>query len=583
MKKRFHTFFLNINLKQKLILCILFCILLQNLLFLILGNRLLYRQKTESAKRHLQNECFLICNQLENQYRNTVLCSNELISTINKTLGNASSKNAVLNQLESAFRYNLHLFPFLDSILFYPENGYPVYVGTEISPDHTALCSDLLSTVPASGVPRNTFLEIDWRKETGICSEPVMTFCKRVIHIDTGTTLGYLIINIKESKISGLFTNAGQHYYLVNEKGRIVSSTHKEDLFTTVNPSLAAALTDVCREKQAANLTARALLYTWIGLESFPYVLVNQTPLSDITGNVRYNTLLILTVCAATIASVIFLTSFFSRLITTPLEYLSQKMGMVKKGDFHTRSYLQRRDELGDISNSFNEMVMEIEKLTEQTKTDQEQKHRYELSLIQSQINPHFFYNVLDLIYVMCYQSDAREAAFVTKYLADYYRHSLNNGKECIPLTEEFEIIRNYLAIQQYRYQDLLDYEMNLQPCTENFLVPKMTLQPLVENALCHGLKESCRSGKIVITAHLRRSFLFLAVSDNGIGMQKDFLRQLMLSQERQNHFGLKSVILRLRLYYRDCCRIRIFSKKNQGTTVLIRIAPDALCQIQED
>lgn len=573
MKQQFKIFFLNLKLKQKLILIILFCILIQNLILLVLSNRLLYRQEIKTAKQHLENECFLIHNQFETQYQNTIICSNELIKNINQLMGNGSMKNTTRNLLESAFRYNLHLFPFLDSILFYSQNGELIYTGAESSPDAEAIRTGLLSGIPERGIPQNTFLDIAWRPDTGIRSEPVLTFCKRVIHIDTGKTLGYLIFNIRESKISGLFTNTDQHYYLSNSQGNIVSSTQKEELLTPANPKLLPLLSAQKRGNAFLELAHESCLFTWVELEEFGFVLVNQTPLSDLTANIRYNTYLILAVCLLTLINISILITIFSRLVTAPLEYLTQKIRKVEQGNLETRSRLSRKDELGDISNSFNQMVQEITKLTERIKTEQDQKRKHELSLIQSQINPHFFYNVLDLIYVMCFQKEAREAAVVTKYLADYYRGSLSNGKEFISLREEFDIVRSYLFIQKYRYNDILDYELSLQPSVENCLIPKMTLQPLVENALYHGLKESSHKGKIIVSARRNSGCIFLCVSDNGTGMNEAFVRRLLQSGESQNHFGLKSVTLRLTLYYNDACRFRIFSKENSGTTILIRIS----------
>ncbi len=574
MIRKFQTLFLDLKLKQKLILIILSSILVQNLILLAFSNKLLYNKEIKSAKQHMENECFLIQNQFETQYQNTIVCSNELIKNINQLMGTVPFKNTTKNLLESSFRYNLHLFPFLDSILFYAQNEQElIYAGTEIPPDSDAILKRILSGIPDKGIPQDMFLDINYRPDTGITSEPVLTFCKRVIQIDTGNTLGYLIFNIKESKISGLFTNTDQHYYLLNPEGNIVSSTHKKELMSLADEDLRALISTRKSGNGFLKLSDEDSLITWVELEKFDYVLLNQTSISDLTVNIRHNTYLILIVCSLTLINISLLIGVFSYLVTNPLEYLTRKIHKVEEGDLKTRSHLLRKDEFGDISDSFNQMVQEIEKLTDRIKTEENQKRRYELSLIQSQINPHFFYNVLDLIYVMCFQRESREAAAVTKYLADYYRSSLSNGKEFIPLKEEFDIVKSYLSIQKYRYDDILDYQLFLQPAVEHILIPKMTLQPLVENALYHGLKESAHSGKIIVKAHRVSGYIFLSVRDDGAGMEETFMQQLLQSSENQGHFGLKSVILRLTLYYGEAFRYRIFSRKNEGTTILLRIS----------
>ena len=191
---------------------------------------------------------------------------------------------------------------------------------------------------------------------------------------------------------------------------------------------------------------------------------------------------------------------------------------------------------------------------------------------MQAQINPHFFYNVLDLIYISCYQKQEKQAATVTKYLADYYRCVLSNGKELIPIREEFRMLQNYLLIQRYRYATILDFQIEAEPEAENYIIPKMTLQPLVENSLYHGIKEKTSPGIIKIISRVRTDHITLCVCDNGVGMEQAKLRGYLNSSEAEDHFGLKSVYNRLFLYYNNKCKFRIFSQKDTGTAVVICI-----------
>ena len=306
--------------------------------------------------------------------------------------------------------------------------------------------------------------------------------------------------------------------------------------------------------------------------DKIDYILVNETPLESLRSTFAINMFLLVLILILSTITIIFLISAFTRLITTPLEYLSERMQHVELGDLKVRSRLKQNDEIGDISNNFNNMVQELEKLTAQIKQDERQKRKYELSLMQAQINPHFFYNVLDLIYISCYQKQEKQAATVTKYLADYYRCVLSNGKELIPIREEFRMLQNYLLIQRYRYATILDFQIEAEPEAENYIIPKMTLQPLVENSLYHGIKEKTSPGIITIISRVRTDHITLCVCDNGVGMEQAKLRRYLNSPEAEDHFGLKSVYNRLFLYYNNKCKFRIFSQKDTGTAVVICI-----------
>jgi len=229
-------------------------------------------------------------------------------------------------------------------------------------------------------------------------------------------------------------------------------------------------------------------------------------------------------------------------------------------------------DEIGDLIDTYNYMTRKMNQLMEKQAQAAEDLRIAEFNSLQAQINPHFFYNVLDLIYISCYQKQEKQAATVTKYLADYYRCVLSNGKELIPIREEFRMLQNYLLIQRYRYATILDFQIEAEPEAENYIIPKMTLQPLVENSLYHGIKEKTSPGIIKIISRVRTDHITLCVCDNGVGMEQAKLRGYLNSSEAEDHFGLKSVYNRLFLYYNNKCKFRIFSQKDTGTAVVICI-----------
>ena len=286
------------------------------------------------------------------------------------------------------------------------------------------------------------------------------------------------------------------------------------------------------------------------------------------------NTLVLqfLSIYIAVLVLAFLLASTLSKSITGRISSVISQMRTVRHGPPVPMDSPSAHDEIGDLIDTYNYMTRKMNQLMEKQAQAAEDLRIAEFNSLQAQINPHFFYNVLDLIYISCYQKQEKQAATVTKYLADYYRCVLSNGKELIPIREEFRMLQNYLLIQRYRYATILDFQIEAEPEAENYIIPKMTLQPLVENSLYHGIKEKTSPGIITIISRVRTDHITLCVCDNGVGMEQAKLRRYLNSPEAEDHFGLKSVYNRLFLYYNNKCKFRIFSQKDTGTAVVICI-----------
>jgi two-component system sensor histidine kinase YesM len=244
---------------------------------------------------------------------------------------------------------------------------------------------------------------------------------------------------------------------------------------------------------------------------------------------------------------------------------------------------VQTEDELEVLSDSVNDMSENLEVMVNQIKED-ERKMRYaELRLLQEQINPHFLYNTLDTIVWLIEGDDPDKAVDVVVALSEFFRLVLSKGKETISIREEKEHIRGYLEIQQVRYQDILDYEIAIPPELYAYKILKLTLQPLVENSLYHGIKYKRAKGKIWVTGVLQRGAspkedtILLCVQDNGIGMEESELKRLQAEiakpcKETEKGFGLANVNERLRMNFGMEYGMTIASQKGAGTKVSIVI-----------
>lgn len=267
---------------------------------------------------------------------------------------------------------------------------------------------------------------------------------------------------------------------------------------------------------------------------------------------------------------IIFLSIYIPQSITKPITRLSEVTDQVAKGDLTVRSDVDAGGEVGILSDSLNTMIDKINELLSQVTTEQTRLRKAELELLQSQINPHFLYNTLDTIVWLAEGSDQAKVVSMVESLSEFFRTSLNQGKDIISIREELQHVRSYLEIQQVRYQDILEYEIDVPEELYKYQIPKITIQPLVENALYHGIKNKRRLGKITISGEVNEK-VCIRVTDNGIGMSEERNRDVMdrilgKTPDSEVGFGLYNVKERIRLKFGDGYGIRITSRYEEGT-----------------
>ena len=263
--------------------------------------------------------------------------------------------------------------------------------------------------------------------------------------------------------------------------------------------------------------------------------------------------------------------------ILRPVGELYEATKRVAAGDLDARARVDSKDELETLAVGFNDMAEHMQDLIGKIKEDEQRMRRADLRLLQEQINPHFLYNTLDTIVwlIECNQDD--EAVNMVVTLSNFFRLVLSRGKEFISLREEEQHIRSYLEIQEVRYRDILDYEIRISPSLYEYQILKLTLQPLVENALYHGIKYKRARGCIRVTGEKQGENLLLTVSDDGVGMEEADLLELRREikrpcSETEKGFGLANVNERIHMYFGPQYGMEIQSEKGKGTTVKLTI-----------
>ena len=285
-----------------------------------------------------------------------------------------------------------------------------------------------------------------------------------------------------------------------------------------------------------------------------------------------------LLIAAVTGLLVLFFTWRAARLgrsITRPIAALCARVEGVNSGGLAEREPIQAEDyEICTLSRGFEQMVGRLNRQIQETAHNQERLRRTELALIQAQVNPHFLYNTMDTIIWLIEAEKTQEAVEMVSSLSSFFRHSLSRGKDIITLREEQEHVCSYLQIQQVRYKDIMQYTVNIDPALQDAVLPKLTLQPLVENALYHGIKLKRGMGHIYVTGRREGEDILLQVTDDGAGMTPGRQEELTRAMERGERvgFGLVTVHERVRLFFGPPYGLSLSSRQGVGTTISVRI-----------
>ncbi len=278
---------------------------------------------------------------------------------------------------------------------------------------------------------------------------------------------------------------------------------------------------------------------------------------------------------AAILIMIIVLSYLIPRSITKPIRKLAEVTDQVAKGDLAVRSSVRAGVEVNLLSDSMNSMIDKINELLEQVTAEQIRLRKAEFELLQSQINPHFLYNTLDAIVWLAEAGEQKKVVSMVGSLSEFFRSSLNQGKDVVSISEELMHVRSYLEIQQVRYQDILEYELQIPEELMEYQIPKITIQPLVENALYHGIKNKRGVGKILVTGNKQGNVFGLCIEDNGIGIMPERLEQVRRNIGQQEtdakgSYALYNVNERIRLNFGVEYGITIDSVYGEGTTVTV-------------
>lgn len=386
--------------------------------------------------------------------------------------------------------------------------------------------------------------------------------------------LGLLCLNIRDNNLAQIFTQNNNYFksqiQFIDNTGAIVAVSDEKLIGTKVG--YIDHLTGF-----NGSFTKSGNLYIYQKIKNWNYYLIQIIPNAELAQNtIRVMMLLVFIMVGMVIISLFILRKFLANLCR-PFDEIVHKMEVVSKGQLDVRMKEENDGEdFKILAVGFNSMMEELDILMEQIKLEQQQLEQTRFNALQSQIKPHFLYNTLDCIHWQAVADGNKEISTLVKALASYYRICLSKGEDIISLSQEIVHIENYLIIQNMRYDNIIESEIRVGEEFLEIQIPKMTLQPLVENAIYHGIKvKEGEKGKILITAGKTKDFVIVEVMDSGSGMTEKEITDMnnSISETDQTFgYGVRNVNKRIEIMFGEKYGLFFIKNEKQGVTVQIRL-----------
>lgn len=395
---------------------------------------------------------------------------------------------------------------------------------------------------------------------------------------DKETVRGVLLMDLRYTALTELFSNVflgnNGYLYLMDSAGEIIYHPRMQLLSSGhafENNIAAASYSDGNHDErfmgEDRTVTIKSVGYTG-------WKIVGITPSAGVTLSNLKSNLFILFLLLFFLTVLVVINSYISSRVSNPILELEKSVKQLEEGNLDASIDIQGFYEVRHLGTAIKNMAVRIRQLMEDIVDEHESKRKSELDTLQSQINPHFLYNTLDIIVWMIENERKSEAVKAVTALARFFRISLSKGKSIITVEDELEHVRNYLTIQKMRYKNRFEYTIDAEGGTEHLISIKLILQPLVENAIYHGMEFMDGDGEIEITVRRIESTLCIRLRDNGPGMTPDVVQSLISGNhpvsKRGSGIGVKNVSERIQLYFGKEYGLEILSEPDRGTEIII-------------
>lgn len=411
----------------------------------------------------------------------------------------------------------------------------------------------------------------------------VITLSRGIYNNQTEEIQGVMFIDLNYSAINDLCKtiSLGEkgYIYLLDENGTIIYHPQQQLIYSGMKEEVIQRVMEVKGNDTSFVKKSKdgSKVYSVSKSEKSGWTVVGVSYMSELLKGRTETVMLYLFITILLLLIGAAISAFISGRITSPIRILDDSMKEVEKGHFDSAAIEDLSpNEIGRLGKTFNMMTRKIEQLMKQNMEEQRQKRKAEMRALQAQINPHFLYNTLDSIIWMAESGkNNQKVVLMTSSLAKLFRQSIGNDDELVTIAKEVEYTKTYLTIQEIRYQDKLAFHIFMEPDILSQQIVKLTLQPLVENAIYHGIKYAEHKGMLSIRGFREGDKIVLEVADNGMGMDETELEHIFEKREagkKTNGVGVYNIQNRLQLYYGKEYGLCYQSKKGEGTVVTIRI-----------
>jgi len=407
----------------------------------------------------------------------------------------------------------------------------------------------------------------------------VVTLSSMLTNPNTKEKDGLFFIDLNYYDIDELCENIslGQkgYIYIVDSDGEIVYHPQQQLIISGIRNELIDEVLQKSEETFQVKYLEDTKIYTTSYSEKTGWTVVGVSYLSELMKNEEQIKITYLGITAILILIAFGLAFVFAKTITNPIKKLQMTMEKAQEGNLIPIEIKASESEIVSLNHSFNLMTGQITQLMEKNVEEQRQKRKSEMKALQAQIKPHFLYNTLDSIIWMIEVGETEESVEMTAALARFFRQSIGNSDEIVSIERELEYTKTYLEIQKMRYKDKMDFVIDVDQNIMEERIVKLVLQPLVENALYHGLKYKKGKGLIRLAGGYHEQGIVLTVTDNGVGMEEEALKHIFESREEtaQNAgIGISNIQDRLQLYYGEGYGLSYESTVGEGTVVTVSI-----------
>jgi len=566
MKKRF----LSLGLRKKIqflflctmIVCILFC---SGIFYLILENQMQQSiaDKEISNRTAISNNLDSTMKSINSISRLTMLRSTVRTFLLAKSNSTPRTRNAIQEIHDILNTFNLSC-----NVVILRMDGQYLNTGPGITYVNTGKIFETEWLDEVMAQKGNYVIKAGTRDAFRSNIGEMVSFVRVINDINTQKPIGILAINLPsrffEQTYEGL-SGETSHFALYDTSGSLICKDN-ESTFSSLNPENLLQNT-----REETDKLFYKSIFTCDTLGDSHFILASRLEVRILDGLPAKLLAALIIGAFILLAFMWLINTYIAKNVIYPIQRLVDSMAEVQNGWLHRVSMNVSDDEIGLLKNSYNAMLIEINQLIEELLQKEKTLRMAELDALQEQMKPHFLYNTLDMIRYMVLENRTDEVYNMLETLGNFYRRFLSKGSTDLSLGEEIEIVKSYLSLQRTRFEDIFTDEYEIEEGLSSIRVPRLILQPLVENSIYHGIRPKGEHGVIRVTVKRQEDFLFLSIYDNGIGMSAH-QRELLFSGKDSRSFGFQGTIERIRYYYKTEDVFEIHSVEGEYCEIILKL-----------